>query len=179
MSSSNSLPQSTGHERIQKLSTGKAHQGGGEERRTNKSVYSRKRITLLSNGRIRTLETLSPGYPVSQNRDPRQSRPSHSWTPGIHKDLLQDCTNLLLAEHGKRYTETCPGMRCLSTYETLKSSACRTAASTTNPHTTLGIHRHGLFGTSTEVGIRKRHDPRRNRSVNKDGKIRPYKQFSH
>src|SRR5271169_4477456 len=153
MSSSNSLPQSTGHERIQKLSTGKAHQGGGEERRTNKSVYSRKRITLLSNGRIRTLETLSPGYPVSQNRDSRQSRSGHSGTPGIHKDLLQDCTNLLLAEHGQRYTETCPGMRCLSTHETGVPSTCRTATSTTDSGTTLGIHWNGFSGTRTQVSI--------------------------
>src|SRR5215471_3383113 len=55
-----------GYKRIQKLSTWKAHQGGGEERGTNKLVHSRKRTTLLSDGRIWTLETMPPGYSISR-----------------------------------------------------------------------------------------------------------------
>ena len=66
----NSFPPNTGYKRIQKFSIEKSYQGDEEARETDKTIYSRKRIILLSNGRIRILEILSLRYSISQDRDP-------------------------------------------------------------------------------------------------------------
>src|SRR5436189_5730968 len=70
-------------------------------------------------------------------------------------------------------------MRCLSANKTFKSTTRRTITSTADSRTTLGIHRHGLFRTRTEVSIRKRHDPYCNRSVDENGKVYSDAQHSY
>ena len=72
-----------------------------EKREESTKWYTvEKGLLYYRTDEYRTLETLSLGYSVSQHRDPRQSRSSYSRTFGIYKDIFQDCTNLLLAEHG-------------------------------------------------------------------------------